>query len=79
VFDIALARSQEGFVLGSEVPPVRSVFVLVGSKDELNFHWQALSAVAQIVQEPDFGKRWLVAHSGQGLRDLVLLGERKRH
>ena len=77
-FDIVLARSHEGFVFGPDVPPVRSVFVLVGSKDERNFHLQVLSAVAQIVQEPDFGKRWLAARGEQGLRDLVLLGERKR-
>ena len=77
-FDIVLARSQEGFVFGPDVPPVRSVFVLVGSKDERNFHLQVLSAVAQVVQEPDFGQRWLAARGEQGLRDLVLLGERKR-
>ena len=79
VFDIALARSQKGFVFGPGIPPVRSVFVLVGSKDERNFHLQVLSAVAQIVQDQDFGKLWIAARGEQGLRDLVLLGERKRH
>ena len=79
VFDIALARSQDGFVFGHDIPLVRSVFVLVGSRDERNFHLQVLSAVAQIVQEPDFRKRWLAARGEQGLRDLVLLGKRKRH
>jgi len=79
VFEVTLARSRSGFVFGADSAPVYSVFVLVGSKDERNFHLQVLSAVAQIVQERDFEKRWLAARGEQGLRDLVLLGERKRH
>lgn len=79
VFDILLARSRKGFVFDPRKPGVHSVFVLIGSRDARNFHLQALSAIAQIVQEPGFEKRWLEASGEQGLRDLVLLAERKRH
>jgi amino acid transporter/mannitol/fructose-specific phosphotransferase system IIA component (Ntr-type) len=78
LFDIALARSREGFAFGAQGTVVYSVFVLVGSKDERNFHLQALSAIAQIVQEPGFEKRWMAARGQQQLRDLVLLAARKR-
>ena len=79
VFDMLLARSRRGFSFPPDKAGVHAVFVLVGSKDERNFHLQALSAIAQIVQQPDFEKRWIAARGQQGLRDLVLLGERKRH
>ena len=78
-FDILLARSREGFVFPPDKRGVHAVFVLVGSRDERSFHLQALSAIAQIVQGPGFEERWLAARGEQGLRDLVLLGERGRH
>jgi hypothetical protein len=35
-------------------------------------------AVAQVVQGPDFEKRWLGARNTEALRDIVLLSGRKR-
>ncbi len=78
-FDILLARSRKGFDFGPDKEPVHSVFVLVGTSDERNFHLQALSSIAQVVQEPNFKKRWMEARDEQGLRDVVLLAERMRH
>jgi len=37
-----------------------------------------LPAIAQIVHEPGFGKRWASARDVEALRDLVLLGRRTR-
>lgn len=77
-FDILLARCKEGIIFSEDRPSIHAVFVLIGTKDERNFHLFALSAVAQIVQDPHFDKRWLNAKSKEGLRDIVLLGKRKR-
>ena len=77
-FDILLARSRKGIVFSEDAPAVHSAFVLVGTSDERNFHLRALSAIAQIVQDPRFEKRWMSARGEQPLRDIVLLGERKR-
>jgi mannitol/fructose-specific phosphotransferase system IIA component (Ntr-type) len=55
------------------------LFVLVGTRDERNFHLQALAAIAQTVQEKDFDKKWLNARNEQELKDLVLLAERRRY
>jgi len=78
-FAILLVRCRDGINFSAEAPSVNAVFVLAGSKDERNFHLRALSAIAQIAQSPDFEKRWMRARGIKGLRDVVLLGERKRH
>ena len=77
-FDILLARCKGGIIFSKDVPSVHAVFVLVGSKDERNFHLRALSAIAQIVQDPHFDKKWEDAKSEEALRDIVLLGKRRR-
>ena len=78
LFDILLARSRDGIVLSENEPPVHSIFILAGTKDDRNFHLRALAAIAQIVQDPRFMDKWIHAPNKQGLRDAVLLGERKR-
>ncbi len=78
-FEILLARCKEGVVFSEGLPRVHTVFALVGSRDERNFHLRALAAIAQIVQDAHFNKRWLSARSPEALRDIVLLGKRERH
>ena len=77
-FDILIARSRDGIRFSSEHTNIRAVFVIAGTKDERNFHLHALAAVAQIVQDPRFETKWAAAKSKEALRDIVLLGERKR-
>ena len=77
-FDILLARCKEGIIFSETVPSVHAVFVLMGSMDERNFHLQALAAIAQIVQDPHFQKKWMSAKNKEALRDIVLLGKRMR-
>ncbi len=77
-FDILLARCKEGIEFSESAPNVHTIFVLVGTRDERNFHLQSLAAIAQIVQDPDFEKKWMRAKSVEALRDIVLLGKRKR-
>jgi len=77
-FDILLARSRKGISFSPDYPNVHTVFVLAGTRDERNFHLRVLSAIAQIVQDPTFEKKWMEARNKQALRDIVLLGKRKR-
>ena len=77
-FDVLLARSRGGVRFSEDESAVHAAFVMVGTRDERNFHLRALAAIAQIVQKPNFEKRWLSARDEQGLRDIVLLGERSR-
>ncbi len=77
-FEILLARCIEGIIFSEDLPPVNTVFVLIGSRDERNFHLRALMSIAQIVQDPGFERRWLRAKNIEDLRNIILLSERKR-
>ena len=77
-FRLLLARSRDGIIFGEDKPLVHAVFVLMGSADERNYHLRALMHVAQITQDPGFDERWLAAGSTEQLRNIVLLGERRR-
>jgi amino acid transporter/mannitol/fructose-specific phosphotransferase system IIA component (Ntr-type) len=77
-FDILLVRARDGILFSHASDPVRVMFVLVGSKDERNYHLRALMAIAQIAQEKHFEQRWFAARDTQGLRNLILLSTRKR-
>jgi len=78
LFDVVLVRCREGIRFAGTDEPVRVAFVLIGSSDERNFHLRALMAIAHIVQEPGFAKRWLRAPDAEQLRDIVLLSGRSR-
>jgi mannitol/fructose-specific phosphotransferase system IIA component (Ntr-type) len=77
-FEILLIRARDGIDFPHATDPVRIMFVLVGSKDERNYHLRALMAIAQIAQEKDFTQRWLSARDIEGIRNLILLSTRKR-
>ena len=78
LFDIVPVRCKEGIRFSSSPVPVRIAFVLIGSRDERNYHLRALMAIAHIVQEPDFERKWLQASTVQQLRNILLLSERRR-
>lgn len=79
LFDMFVARCRPGVTFRQGEPPVTAVFILCGSPDERNFHLKALSAVAQIIQNNDFGSRWSNARNSEALRHILLLAERTRH
>jgi amino acid transporter/mannitol/fructose-specific phosphotransferase system IIA component (Ntr-type) len=78
IFGILLARSKGGIVFADDKPPVHAVFVLMGSRDERNYHLRALMHIAQITRDPGFDERWLAAGGPEQLRNIILLGERRR-
>jgi len=77
-FAVLMARCKEGIGFSERAPLVHIVFVLVGTRDERNLHLRALAAIAQIVQASHFEDRWMAAKNKESLRDIVLLGERRR-
>ena len=58
---------------------MKTIFVLVGTPDERNFHLHALMAIAQMAELPTFATRWRRAQSERDLRDILLLADRTRH
>jgi len=78
-FDIIVVRSRRGIDFpDSDSGAVHAVFCLAGTKDQRNFHLQALSAIAQVVMRPEFMNKWRQAKDGSSLRDIVLLSRRMR-
>lgn len=78
VFELALVRCGAGATFSELNEPVRIAFVLLGSADQRNYHLRALMAIAQIVREEGFQRRWLEANGVGQLRDMVLLSSRPR-
>ncbi len=77
-FDILLARCRPGVRFPGAATAVHAVFVLAGTSDERPFHLRSLAAIAQIVQDPHFEDRWMRARRKDDLRDIILLGKRRR-
>lgn len=77
-FDILLVRAREGIDFRGVGDPVKTMFVLAGSKDERNYHLRALMAIARVVQEKDFERQWLAARDIEAIRNLILLSTRRR-
>ncbi|MCD6330252.1 MAG: amino acid permease [Candidatus Cloacimonetes bacterium] len=77
-FDILIVRCKDGIKFDENEPPVHTVFVLIGSMDERNFHLRALMSIAQIVKEQNFYKRWFAAKNIEELRNIIYLSSRKR-
>lgn len=74
-FDILLVRCREGVQFSELQPPVKTIFALIGSMDERNYHLRALMRIAQVVRHPEFESRWMAAKSTEQLRDVVLLSK----
>ncbi len=77
-FDILLVRAVDGIKFPHAKEPVRTMFVLAGSKDQRNYHLRALMAIAQIAQQKQFEQLWMTARDTQAIRNLILLSTRKR-
>ena len=72
------SRCHRGVVFSDSAKEVEAMFVLVGSRDERNFHLRCLMAIAEIAQAPAFRERWRNAATPEDLRDLLLLSTRRR-
>jgi amino acid transporter len=77
-FEVMLVRAANGIVFPDQEQDAHALFILVGTKDERNFHLKVLAGVAQIAQDPEFESRWLRAKTPEDIRNVILLGKRMR-
>jgi len=77
-FSLLVARCKKGIRFSDEFPRISTVFMIAGSRDQRNFHLRSLAAIAQIVNDPVFFKKWFNAGSEAALRDAILLANRNR-
>ncbi|MFW5923505.1 MAG: amino acid permease [Planctomycetota bacterium] len=78
-FELVVTRATNGIYFSEEYPSVNIIFTLIGTSDERHFHLRSLAAIAQIVEGENFGDEWMSARNEDDLRDLLLLGSRRRH
>jgi mannitol/fructose-specific phosphotransferase system IIA component (Ntr-type) len=77
-FVLAVVRCREGIYFPNHGEPVRAAFVIVAAPDVRSRHLRTLSAIAQVVQVPDFERRWDEASDAEALRRFVLTAPRRR-
>lgn len=77
IFKILLIRAKAGIIFPQD-NVIHIMFVIIGSSDERNLHLKVLAAIAQIVQNPEFNKKYLEAHNETAIKNIVLLAERTR-
>jgi amino acid transporter/mannitol/fructose-specific phosphotransferase system IIA component (Ntr-type) len=77
-FKLVVVRCAKGIKFNQDHDAVKAVFMLFGTNDERTFHLKVLAAIAAIVNNKDFEKKWLQAKDCQQIRHLILLGERSR-
>jgi len=71
-FSLLLARCKAGIHFNELAPRVQAVFILLGTRDERNYHLYALSTIAELVQDARFSKKWMAARDKAALRKIVL-------
>ncbi len=79
IFKIFIVRNTAGIAMAQAEGKIRAAFVIIGTRDLRNLHLKSLAAIAQIVSDRKFEERWLKANSQEQLRDVLLLGKRKRN
>jgi mannitol/fructose-specific phosphotransferase system IIA component (Ntr-type) len=72
------ARLDPGVLLQTGQEPVRAFFLLVVGENKTNEYLQALAALAQVTHHLDFMPNWLAGRDSERLRDVLLLGPRRR-
>ena len=77
-FHLLVVRCRNGVCFSEACPDVKAVFALMGSENERNFHLKSLAAIAQLIQDQNFDASWMQAPDAECLRDLILIGPRKR-
>jgi mannitol/fructose-specific phosphotransferase system IIA component (Ntr-type) len=77
-FSLLCVRTASGVNFSENCPEVKAVFVLAGSSDRRTLHLRTLAALAQIAMDKTFETEWLAARKTEQLREVLLLGERRR-
>lgn len=77
-FRLFLVRAPKGISFSHDNSAVKAVFLLCGSRDMRNLHLRALAAIAYVVQNKEFDKRWISARDAIGIKDIFFLNSRKR-
>ena len=76
-FEMLIVRCRNGVYFSEDAPAVKTIFVLLSSRDEDDFHRHVVN-IAQVSKQPRFQRRWRRAKSEDDLRDILILADRTR-
>jgi len=77
-FEVVIIKNPKGIFFSAESDRVYVVVFLFTSLDCRHLHLKSIAAIAQIIQNPEFYKKWQRARTPEQLRDIFLLAKRKR-
>ena len=75
---LLIVRSREGISFTASEDSVKAVFFMGGTNDKKVFHLKTIAALATLVSDEGFEKKWIESESGIELKNLMLLSKRKR-
>jgi mannitol/fructose-specific phosphotransferase system IIA component (Ntr-type) len=78
MFELLCARSEQGIAFDDAHNSIKAIFVLAGSRDTRTLHLKTLAAIAQVAMDESFESEWLGARKPERLREVLLLGKRRR-
>jgi basic amino acid/polyamine antiporter, APA family len=79
IFNCVIVRCKEGIYFSEEHPAVKTIIAIAASKNKKNLNLRTIAAIAQTVQDKDFDSDWEKAATTKNLKDIFLLGDRKRN
>jgi len=72
-------RSRDGIRFTEKQNSVNAIFLLGGTKDVRVLHLKTIAAIASLISQPHFEKRWREAEGEASLKNLLLVNERRRY
>ncbi len=79
MFRLIVVKTPQGTSFRKDTKNVQALFFLFCTADRRHVHLRALTAIAQIIQDPNFEKMWQKADTPDKLRDMLLLAKRRRN
>jgi APA family basic amino acid/polyamine antiporter len=77
-FSIYIVRCKRGIRFGDWENNIIAAFFLISSRDRRNLMLRTHTYISQIIADPEFEKRWMEARDQEALKDIFLLGKRKK-
>ena len=78
-FTVVIARCKAGIYFSDEHPNIKTIISITASKNKKNLNLRTIAAIAQTVNDKKFDSEWNKAVTTKNLKDIFLLGNRKRN
>jgi basic amino acid/polyamine antiporter, APA family len=78
IFHTVIIRCKAGVSFSAEHPSAKTIVAVAASKNMRNLYLKTIAAIAQTVLDKNFDNNWKNAVTTKNLKDIFLLGDRKR-